>query len=120
MDRSFCFSLSCRPRSEVLRRRLAPCWPGGALRFSTPHFGEKQRSPLRNSFSPCRRQIRQTGPLYLAIDGSLDSAALRRPAAVVRDRGNDPDAGDHQDGGLKGPNGSLTPAARAAHEDLYL
>src|SRR6185369_1556812 len=30
------------------------------------HFSVKQRSPLRNSFMPSRRQRRQTGPVYLA------------------------------------------------------
>src|SRR6266542_678983 len=30
------------------------------------HFSLWQRSPLRNSFMPSRRQSRQTGPMYLA------------------------------------------------------
>src|SRR5687768_355615 len=30
------------------------------------HFSVKQRSPLRKSFMPSRRQRRQTGPVYLA------------------------------------------------------
>src|SRR4029453_4995234 len=31
------------------------------------HFSVKQRSPLRNSFMPSRRQRRQTEPMYRAI-----------------------------------------------------
>src|SRR5207245_8556468 len=48
---------------------LAPrCWcmPGGDERFSNVHL-VKHFSPLRKSFIPSRRQIRQTGPVYLAI-----------------------------------------------------
>jgi hypothetical protein len=33
----------------------------------------KQRSPFKKSFMPCRRQIRQTGPVYRAIGASVSS-----------------------------------------------
>src|SRR3972149_4838700 len=50
------------------------------------HLGEKQRSPLRKSFSPSRRQSLQTGSVCLAIDIPyiLHSAPLGRAATIVR------------------------------------
>src|SRR5207249_9988493 len=50
--------------------------PGGQLRFSIAHFSVKQRSPLRKSFIPSRRQSRHfairilanvTSPLSLVV-----------------------------------------------------
>src|SRR5579871_2322721 len=42
--------------------RPRPCSPGGYERRSIAHFSVRQRSPLRNSFMPSRRQTRHFGP----------------------------------------------------------
>src|SRR4029077_9454288 len=99
MRRIFCFSRNCLPNSDTLGRFLVfAFWPGAAVRRSTAHFFDKQRSPLRKSltFSPgfvplalSRRHMRQTGPVYRAITWCsilLNAAPLRRPDSIVRDR----------------------------------
>src|SRR3954468_10642883 len=59
------------------------------------HLSVKHFSPLRKSFSPSRRHCRHLGSTLRATCNSfLDAAALRRTAAVVRDRGN---VGDRSD-----------------------
>ncbi len=78
MRRTFCFARNWRPNSDGLRRRVTLLEPGGyGLRpVDTEHFGVKQRSPLRNSFTPSRRHSLQTGPLCRAkaIPPKLDAA----------------------------------------------
>src|SRR2546428_949678 len=114
MRRAFCFSRSWSAKSETLRRR---CWcmPGGELRFSNVHF-VKHFSPFRNSFMPSRRQMRQTGPVYLA--NYLDSPSLRRPAPVVRDRRDIGDRGDLETGRLERADRGFSTGPGSAHEDL--
>src|SRR5207248_7452521 len=46
--------------------RPRPCSPGGYERRSIAHFSVRQRSPLRKSFMPSRRQTRHFGPRSLA------------------------------------------------------
>ena len=43
--------------------------PGGVARLSKAHFGVSQRLPFKNSFSPSRRQRRQTGPVIRPMVG---------------------------------------------------
>src|ERR671915_295486 len=47
--------------------RPRPCSPGGYERRSTAHFSVRQRSPLRKSFMPSRRQSLHLGPRDLPI-----------------------------------------------------
>src|ERR1700694_1212874 len=137
MRRIFCFSRNWRPNSETFGLFLVFAFcPGAAVRRSTAHFFDRQRSPLRKSFtfSPgfpplalSRRHMRQTGPVYRAIFSSpglkprhyifraslgtlhpnfvrvatLDAAALRRAAAVMRDRRHVLDDRDLQARGLQ-------------------
>src|ERR687888_1498842 len=94
---AFCFSRSCSRYSlSLLRPR--PCSPGGYGRISIGHFGLSHLLPLRNSFIFSRRQRRQSAPVYRAISvvvlRTSDPAALRRPAAVVRLRGDVLDGAD--------------------------
>src|SRR5690606_11846408 len=49
-----------------------------------------------------------------------DAAALRRPAAVVRGRGDVLDGADLETRGLQGPDGGLTTGARALDEHVDL
>src|SRR6184192_2098663 len=98
MRRIFCFSRSWVPYSEM-RVDLAPCWPG---RESSLHFVSSERRALfRKRSVPSRRESLHLGPLYLATllsnqDRLLNSATLRRPAAVVRYRRHIRDAADLQ------------------------
>src|SRR5262245_4652871 len=66
MRLTFCFSRSWSPYPMIFALRSRPCCPGAKFRFSIPHDGLKQRSPLRNNFIPSLRQSLQTGPEYLA------------------------------------------------------
>src|SRR2546428_5042773 len=48
----------------------------------------------------------------------LDATLLRRPAAVVWNRSHVHDCVDRETGGLKRPDGSLSPRPRALYEDI--
>src|ERR1700738_1770362 len=121
MLRAFCFSLSCRLYSLSLRRRrtLLGGAPGGVGRRSTAHLGVKQRSPFKNSFIPCRRQSRQTGPVYRAIV-LLDAPLLGWATAVVRGGRAIDDRGDLEPGGLQRADSRLATCAGTANEDAHL
>src|SRR5262245_45037690 len=82
------------------------------------HFSVKQRSPLRKSFMPSRRQRRQTEPMYLATITLLDPPPLGRSATVVGDGGHVPDGLDLHPRGLQGADGRLAAAARALDPDV--
>src|SRR5688572_26379967 len=102
------------PKS-VMRTRLAPCWPGGRASFSMGHLAVSHRVPLRNSFTPTRRQTRHFGPIALA---TLDSPLLPRPASVVRQRGHVFDGAHVEARRLQRADGAL--AARAGALDFHL
>src|SRR5712691_9227383 len=60
--------------------RPRPCSPGGYERRSIAHFSVRQRSPLRKSFMPSRRQMRHFGPRSRAIRRASASAGEHRCA----------------------------------------
>src|SRR5438445_205131 len=97
--------------------RPRPCSPGGYERRSIAHFAGRQRSPLRKSFMPSRRQTRHFGPRSLA---TLDPPPLSGTDAVVRLRRDVLDAEDLEPGGLERADRRLAPGARALDEDLDL
>src|SRR5436305_9271091 len=97
--------------------RPRPCSPGGYERRSMAHFSVRQRSPLRKSFIPSRRQTRHLGPRSLA---TLDPPPLARPDAVVRLRRHVLHAEDLEAGSLERADRRLAPGARALDEDLDL
>src|SRR5688572_11125480 len=96
-----------------------PCCPGAYARRSTGHLSVKHFSPLRNSFSPSRRQWRHLSR-FLAIPYLLDAAALGRPATVVRNRRHVGDAADLETDGVQRAHRGLAAGARAldAHFDV--
>src|SRR3712207_3188276 len=121
MWRAFCFSLSWLAYSDSFRRRW-PWAPGGTFRRSIAHFGPKQRSPFKNNLSPCRRQIRQTGPVYRAIGAParLNPALLRWSATVVRDRRHVDDRTNPEAGRLERTDRRLTAGSRPLDVDADL
>src|SRR6187455_2358834 len=67
---------------------------------------------------PSRRHRRQTGPLYRAMAGVLDSAPLGRAATVVGDGRDVGDGGDLEAGSLERADGLLATRAGTLHEHL--
>src|SRR6516164_5016161 len=95
--------------------------PGAALR-SMAHLGLSQRAPFRYNLMPSRRHSLQTESMYRPIVTSragflaslrLDTTFFRRPAAVVRQRGDVLDGLDVQPGGLQGGDGRFAAGAGA-------
>src|SRR3972149_2301961 len=107
--------------SESLARRRPAVCPGPLERLVTEHLGVKQRSPLRDTFSPAWRHKRQTGPIYLAIFYPLlYSSSFGRSYSAMGDGGDIPDAGNIEPGALQGANGGLTSAARTFDKNIDL
>src|SRR4029077_10758576 len=128
--------------------RPRPCSPGGYERRSIAHFSVRQRSPLRKSFMPSRRQMRHFGPMSRAIrasgafaaeprstaksaahfprgygcgsQASSDPPALSLPNPVVGLRGDVLDAEDLEPGRLQRADRRLSARARALDEYLDL
>src|SRR5436190_10791389 len=101
--------------------RPRPCSPGGYERRSIAHFSVRQRSPLRKSFIPSRRHCLHFGLRSRAIRLYLqtsNSPPLLLADAVVRLRGDVPDAEDLQTGGLERADRRLAARARALDEHL--
>src|SRR6185436_5379990 len=78
-----------------------------------------QRAPLRKSLIPSRRHCRQTASRYLATFSSLNPSPLRRPAAVVRDRGHVPDRSHLEPHRLQRADGRLAAGAGALDADFH-
>src|SRR5690348_3023523 len=97
--------------------RPRPCSPGGYERRSIAHFSVRQRSPLRNSFIPSRRQMRHFGPRSRA---TLDPPPLARADAVVRLRRDVFDGQDLEAGGLERADRRLASRTGALDKDLDL
>src|SRR5260370_20075810 len=74
-------------------------------------------SPLRKSFTPSRRQRRQTGSWGLAMAAS-DPAPLGRAATVVGDGRDVGDGGDLEARRLQAADGGLAAGARTLDADL--
>src|SRR4030067_329654 len=99
--------------SESLARRRPAVCPGPLERLVTEHLGVKQRSPLRDTFSPARRHKRQNGPPILLLLSSFG-----RSFSAMGDGGDISDAGNIEPGALQGANGGLTSAARTFDKNI--
>src|SRR5207237_1661732 len=97
--------------------RPRPCSPGGYDRRSIAHFSVRQRSPLRKSFMPARRQMRHLGPVSRA---KLDPPPLLRAHAVMGLRGDVLDAENLEACCLKRADRGLAARARSLDEDFDL
>src|SRR5256885_3890849 len=98
------------------------------------HFSVKQRKPFKKSFCPSRRHRRQTASRCLAnfyspfpklsesflmAVISSNAAALRRTAAVVRNRRDVADQHDVQSGGSQRAHGGLASGAGTLHPNFH-
>ena len=82
MNLAFCFSLSCKPYSEIFAL-LCPCCPGANGLFSNADFPLSLLSPFNPRSASNLLSIFSLGPLYLAIYYSLHSSSFRRSTTVV-------------------------------------
>src|SRR5215469_13654189 len=126
MRRAFCFS-RVWSRYSLSFGRLRPCSPGGYGRISIGHLGESHLAPFRKSLVFSRRQRLQSAPVYRAIlvaNSSVvagsDPPPLRRPAAIVRNRGDVLNRAHLEAGRLQRPDGRLTARAGALDEHVDL
>src|SRR5436189_3055835 len=60
MRLTFCFSRSCRPKSEVRVPEVRPCWPGLLSNLTLSPIG--RRALFRNRSVPSRRESLPLGP----------------------------------------------------------
>src|SRR5215813_1944770 len=95
------------------------------------HFSVKHRKPFKKSFCPSRRHRRQTASRCLANfyspfsklsklvrTAALNAAALRRTAAVVRNRRHVADRHDVNARSSQSADGRLASRTRTLHTDL--
>ena len=80
----------------------------------------KHLSPLRNSFSPDRRQRRQEGPVYLPMGLELHSPSFWRAAPVVGNGSYIPDTRHEKPCALERPNRCFSSRSWAFYQNIYL